>query len=113
MGNAYNKGYREALLYTPDVVISLDGDGNHNPMLLEKMIGLIQDGYDVVVGSRYIGDGGYTADVNIPLYKIVLSRWINVLLSYILGLSIVDKSSGYRCVRASYVQKIVDEWHPV
>lgn len=113
MGNAYNIGYRQALCYNPDVVISLDGDGNHNPMLLERMIGLIQDGYDVVVGSRYVGDGGYAPDVNLPVYKVVLSRWVNVLLSCLLGLSIVDKSSGYRCVRASYVQKIVNEWHPV
>lgn len=113
MGNAYNRGYREALRSDPDVVISLDGDGNHDPVLLQKMIGLIQEGYDVVVGSRYVTDGGYTPDVDLPVYKLVLSRWVNVLLSFVLGLSIVDKSSGYRCVRESYIQKIIDEWHPV
>lgn len=106
-------GYKEALRYAPDMIISLDGDGNHDPALVEKMIGLIQGGYDVVVGSRYVADGGYTADVDLPVYKVVLSKWVNVLLSSVLALSIVDKSSGYRCVRASYIEKIVDEWHPV
>lgn len=112
LGNAYNIGYKKSLTYNPDVVISLDGDGNHDPVLLERMIALIQGGYDIVIGSRYIADGGYTADVDLPMYKVVLSRWVNMLLSSVLALSIVDKSSGYRCVRASYIEKIVDERHP-
>jgi dolichol-phosphate mannosyltransferase len=105
-------GYKKSLEFNPDVVVSMDGDGNHDPVLLKDMFGLIAEGYDVVVGSRYIADGGYTADVDLPVYKIFLSRWVNVFLSYILGLSIVDKSSGYRCVRASFISQIVDEWHP-
>jgi dolichol-phosphate mannosyltransferase len=111
--HAYNVGYREALVYKPDVVVSLDGDGNHDPALLVRMFAAIQDGYDIVVGSRYIAGGGYTSDVDLPLYKVVLSRWMNVILSWVLWLSVVDKSSGYRCVRASYVAKIIDEWHPL
>jgi dolichol-phosphate mannosyltransferase len=105
-------GYKKSLEFNPDVVVSMDGDGNHDPVLLKDMFGLIAEGYDVVVGSRYIADGGYTADVDLPVYKIFLSRWVNVFLSYILGFSIVDKSSGYRCVRASFISQIVDEWHP-
>lgn len=110
---AYNIGYREALIYKPDVIVSLDGDGNHDPVLLQSMFTLIDEGYDIVVGSRYIAHGGYSLDVNLPVYKVVLSRRVNVVLSWILWLSIVDKSSGYRCVRASFVAKIIDEWYPV
>lgn len=111
--NAYNIGYREALTHKPDVVVSLDGDGNHDPVLLASMFVGIENGYDIVVGSRYVSGGGYALGVDLPLYKVVLSRWVNVALSWMLWFSVVDKSSGYRCVRASYIQKIVDEWHPV
>jgi dolichol-phosphate mannosyltransferase len=71
-------------VYKPDVVVSLDGDGNHDPALLVRMFAAIQDGYDIVVGSRYIAGGGYTSDVDLPLYKVVLSRWMNVMLSWVL-----------------------------
>ncbi len=38
LGNAYNIGYRESLCYDPDVIVSLDGDGNHDPALLVDML---------------------------------------------------------------------------
>jgi len=113
LGNAYNIGYKKALTYNPDVVVSLDGDGNHDPALLADMFAAIVDGYDIVVGSRYIAGWWYASDVYLPLYKVVLSRWINIVLSWILWLSVVDKSSGYRCVRTSFVAKIVNERHPI
>jgi len=109
---AYNLGYRKSLDYNPDVIVSLDGDRNHDPLLLQKMFTLIQEGYDVVVGSRYIDGGGYSDSIDLPVYKVFLSRSVNRALSSILWLAIVDKSSGYRCVRADFVRQIVDEWHP-
>lgn len=44
----------------------------------------IENGYDIVVGSRYVSGGGYALGVDLPLYKVVLSRWVNVALSWML-----------------------------
>jgi len=48
------------------------------------MFTLIQEGYDVVVGSRYIDGGGYSDSIDLPVYKVFLSRSVNRALSSIL-----------------------------
>ena len=43
---AAKKGYRYA--------VQLDGDGQHRPEYLEAMIEKMEEGYDIVIGSRFV-----------------------------------------------------------
>ncbi len=65
ISHSVNKGYGGGALtifqtaqeYKPDILIFIDADGQHNPDDIPRFIAKIQEGYDVVVGSRFIDDG--------------------------------------------------------
>jgi len=49
---ALNSGFKKALELKSEVIITLDGDGQHTPYLLQEFIDQINAGADVVVGIR-------------------------------------------------------------
>jgi len=49
---ALNTGFKKAVELGSEVIITLDADGQHNPMLLQKFIEQIDAGADVVIGVR-------------------------------------------------------------
>lgn len=49
--------YLEALpLIEGDVIVSLSPDGNCDPAMIPKLIAKMREGYDLVIGSRYLDD---------------------------------------------------------
>ena len=48
MKYAYEKGYQYA--------IQFDGDGQHRPEYIEKMREKMDEGYDIVIGSRFVDE---------------------------------------------------------
>ncbi|MGY5874559.1 MAG: polyprenol monophosphomannose synthase, partial [Candidatus Thorarchaeota archaeon] len=70
----------------------MDADLSHNPSFLPAMLNRLSEGYDVVVGSRYV-PGGKT--VRWPGRRLVISKFANRLARVALGIKIVDPMSGY------------------
>ena len=50
MKYAYQRGYRYA--------VQFDGDGQHRPEYIESMRRRIDEGYDIVIGSRFVDEIG-------------------------------------------------------
>jgi glycosyltransferase involved in cell wall biosynthesis len=53
-GDALRFGFKEA---SGDVIISMDADGSHDPKDILKLINNLKEGYDLVLGSRYMAGG--------------------------------------------------------
>jgi dolichol-phosphate mannosyltransferase len=71
----------------------MDADMSHDPNEIKNLkIQLIQNKYDVVVGSRYI-EG--VSVVNWPLSRIFLSYAANLYVRIITGMPIKDSTSGF------------------
>ena len=88
-----------------DIIIQMDADFSHNPAVAGELINLINHGYDVAIGSRYV-DGG-EIDVNWPKSRRWLSKTGNQLARYIAGIrSVYDCTSGFRAIRAKKLQEI-------
>ena len=64
-GAAVKTGIEAAKMFGADIVITIDGDGQHNPSDISQMIKLIHEGNDVVLGSRLKNP------VGMPKYKIL------------------------------------------
>ena len=62
LASAIYRGIREA---RGDVIVLMDSDGNHDPVLLPLMVRCVED-FDVVIGSRYVL-GRRHAHVAVPL----------------------------------------------
>src|SRR4029078_4126464 len=71
LGTAYIEGFRWGLARGHRFLFEMDPDGSHDPKYLAQMLGLAEDGADLVVGSRYVPGGGTQ---NWGLGRKILSR---------------------------------------
>ncbi len=92
MGNgaAIKRGARAA---TGDVLVFMDGDGQHDPTDVARLLARLGEGYDMVVGARsWDGQAGVGRGVANTFY--------NWLASRMTGHKVADLTSGFRAVRA-------------
>ncbi|MBB3225431.1 glycosyltransferase involved in cell wall biosynthesis [Luteibacter sp. Sphag1AF] len=92
MGNgaAIKRGARAA---TGDILVFMDGDGQHDPADIARLLARLDEGYDMVVGAR---DWGSQAGVG----RGVANTFYNWLASRITGHAVADLTSGFRVARA-------------
>jgi dolichol-phosphate mannosyltransferase len=103
IGTAYLDGFRFGLREGYDVLVQMDTDLSHDPAHLPAMLGAIEDGADVVLGSRNIAGGGVRGW---GLGRHVLSKGGSLYSRTILGLSIRDLTSGYKAFRRGVLEGI-------
>ena len=92
MGNgaAIKRGARAA---TGDVLVFMDGDGQHDPADIARLLEKLEQGFDMVVGAR---DWGSQAGVG----RGVANTIYNWLATRMTGHTVADLTSGFRAVRA-------------
>jgi glycosyltransferase involved in cell wall biosynthesis len=96
IGAAVQTGFRYALDHGYDVAVRLDGDGQHDPLELPKLLEpLSRDEADVVTGSRFRDDGsGYRP----PLARRLGISWFARLVSLLSGQRVTDTTSGFQAL---------------
>lgn len=103
LGKAYLAGFAWGLEREYSVIIEMDADGSHAPEQLDRLLGAINDGADLVIGSRYVPGGKL---VNWPKYREFLSRGANTYARLALGAKVHDITAGYRAYRRAVLEKI-------
>ncbi len=103
LGAAYLHGFRVALDAGYDVIGEMDADGSHQPEQLHRLRAAIENGADLVIGSRYVPGGSV---VNWPLKRQVLSRGGNLYVRLLLGMRVRDATAGYRLFRRETLERI-------
>lgn len=103
LGAAYRHGFNMAFEQGFDVVVSMDSDFSHDPAVIPTMLRLLEEGADVVIGSRYVAGGG-TKDW--PLRRRLLSKWGNRYTGVLLGAKVRDCTAGFRAYRATTLRAI-------
>jgi dolichol-phosphate mannosyltransferase len=104
LGNAYREGMHYGLDHGYDVLMTMDADFSHNPLHLPAILEASRD-HDVVIGSRYIRDGG---TINWRIRRILLSWLANRFARFFLNLKWADLTSGFR----AYRRKILEDINP-
>ena len=83
-------GLKYADKYGYQYAVQLDGDGQHRPEYLESMIKKMEEGYDIVIGSRFVGEKK-------PFTMRMLgSNLIEMAIRFTNGVNIKDPTSGMR-----------------
>jgi dolichol-phosphate mannosyltransferase len=103
LGPAYLAGFARALAAGADLVFEMDADMSHNPADVGRLVGAIDDGADLALGSRYTR-GGAVADWG-PLRRLV-SRAGCLYARIVLGLPVRDLTGGYKCFRREVLEGI-------
>lgn len=97
VNNPYSKGNGAAIKAgarhsTAETIIFMDGDGQHNPEDIPRLLEEIQCGYDMVVGAR---DDSSQASAGRAIANSIYNRFA----SYMTGHHVADLTSGFRAVR--------------
>ena len=72
LGSAYRAGFRWGAAEGFDVMVEMDADLSHDPAALPSLLARVDDGADLVIGSRYV-PGGSIPDWS--WHRKALSRW--------------------------------------
>lgn len=93
IGGAVQTGFKYAVDNGYDIAVQIDGDGQHNPEYLEKIIQpIIRNEADVVIGSRFISNEGFQSSF---LRRIGINI-INFVLFLVTKQKFTDCTSGFR-----------------
>ena len=103
LGSAYRAGFRWGLDRGFDACIEMDADLSHEPEALPSLIAPLEEGRELVIGSRYI-PGGIIP--NWPWHRRALSRGGNIFASFMLGLGVADATAGFRAYAAPLLNRI-------
>lgn len=111
LGGAYLKGMAYAFnQLKADVIFEFDADLQHDPQRVPALLGKIEEGSDLVLGSRYIKGGSIPATW----------AWHRKLLSLVGNLTIMtvftdfrihDWTAGYRAITKKVYQAVEPEMH--
>ncbi|TFH04197.1 MAG: glycosyltransferase, partial [Spirochaetales bacterium] len=106
IGTAYRAGFAHAVtILEAAVVLEFDGDLQHPPDIVPKMLAAVSSGADLVLGSRRIDGGGYPRGWS--LWRRFLSQFGGSLTRAILFFpgrrwrEITDPTTGLRATRIS------------
>lgn len=103
LGTAYIAGFRRALEGDSALICTMDADFSHPPAAIPSLVEKATDGYDLVIGSRYV-PGGRTIGCTWP--RIALSWGANAFAHLLLGLRAHDTTAGFRCYRRAVLEAI-------
>lgn len=107
IGGGVQTGYKYAWENGYDIAVQHDGDGQHDPSYIEKVIRPIIDGQaDITIGSRFIDKAGFQSSGTRRLGIKVLS-WLIFACS---GVRIKDVTSGFRAVNREYIKFYADNY---
>lgn len=107
IGGGVQTGYRYAKEHGYDITVQMDGDGQHNPAYLDKVIAPVIAGeLDMCIGSRFIEKEGFQTSFMRRLGIVILSRLIQLLCHK----RIYDVTSGFRATNAEMTAYFADHY---
>jgi glycosyltransferase involved in cell wall biosynthesis len=101
IGGAVQTGYQYALENDFDIAVQVDGDGQHDPSEIARLLGPILEGRaDMVVGTRFAEGGGYRGTrmrrVGIHLFAAIVSMMVRQ--------RVTDTTSGFRAANRKVIR---------
>jgi len=110
LGTAITAGFKIFLSVKkpPKCIITMDADYSHNPQEIPKLLAPMQEGCDLVVGSRYCQGGG-TREWSIA--RLLISKVANLITKVRVDAKISDYTSGMRCYSTKLVRGIINDLH--
>lgn len=103
LGPAYAAGFSRAIDEGARIIVEMDADFSHDPADLPRLVGAVDNGADVAIGSRYV-PGGSTPDW--PALRRFISRGGNLYARTMLGIPIRDATAGFRAFTSDALKRL-------
>jgi glycosyltransferase involved in cell wall biosynthesis len=98
-GAAMKTGSDAAFSLGADAAIFMDSDGQHLVKDLTHFVKALNDGNDVVFGSRNLGHG-------VPLVRYLGNKFASLMISYLFGFYVSDLLCGFRALTKNAYKKL-------
>lgn len=107
IGGAVQTGFKYAFRKGFDMAIQIDGDGQHPPAEIKKIIEpLLKDELDVAIGSRFIEKKGFQSSYSRRWGIRILEKWCFLLT----GIKVKDITSGFRILNRKALAIVENEY---
>ena len=107
LGTAYIEGFKWAIDHGYKRIFEMDADYSHDPKDLSRMnVFLDNDGYDVVIGSRYISGVNV---INWPIQRVLLSYFASIYARLVTGVPVKDLTSGLVGYKSIVLKSVLKE----
>lgn len=107
IGGAIWTGFNFFLQSDHEVLIRIDGDGQHPPTQARNLIGpILKREADCVIGSRFITREGYLSS----LHRRGGIKLLNILTTFLLGQKITDNTSGFRAYSRQAISLLTEDY---
>jgi dolichol-phosphate mannosyltransferase len=103
LGPAYLDGFRRALADGAELVLEMDCDFSHDPADVPRLIGAVEAGADLALGSRYVAGGAVR---NWGLLRRIVSAGGSLYARVLLGANVRDLTGGFKCYRRTVLETI-------
>jgi dolichol-phosphate mannosyltransferase len=104
LGTAYVDGFKWVLKHSDaDYIMEMDADFSHNPDRIPDFVARVDEGYDVVIGSRYLKG---VSVVNWPIRRLILSYAASRYARWATGIPLKDQTTGYKCFRRRVLEAL-------
>lgn len=91
-------GYKYAYYNGYDAAIQFDGDGQHLPEYIPAMVKEIENGSDIVIGSRFVDEKKHFS------MRMLGSRIITMMIKLTTGKTVYDPTSGMRIINRELIK---------
>jgi glycosyltransferase involved in cell wall biosynthesis len=100
IGGCVQTGYLYAKKHDYDIAVQMDGDGQHDPKYIERLIEpIINHEANIVIGSRFITGQGFQSS----MARHIGIRFLSGLIHLCSGKSIKDVTSGFRAIDRKFI----------
>ncbi len=107
IGGAVQTGYKYALVNNYDIAIQFDGDGQHDANYIINLVEEIENGYDIVIGSRFVKELSEFKSTRVRRIGInFLSRLIKICS----GKRVYDPTSGFRAANRKVIEEFANDY---
>ena len=106
LSGAVQTGFLYATEYQYDVCIQIDGDGQHVPAEIAKLVKKMEEGNDIVIGSRFLENNGKYEQ---SFFRSFGAKYLTFLIKAFSGLKLTDPTSGMRAFRRNIFVKMAYE----
>lgn len=89
-----------------DIIVWMDCDFSHPPERIPQMLYMLNQGFDVVVNSRYVVGGGEDRSGEWGAMQMFLSLSLNWFTRFFLDATFADYTSGFVAVRKAVLREI-------
>lgn len=108
-GVALQTGYKYAVEKNYDILLQIDGDGQHSAKFIPELFSQVESSdCDVAIGSRFLGESQYRAG----FLKSIGIRLFRKIIWMITGEKITDPTSGYQCLNRSVFEFFTNDTFP-